>query len=38
MSAGDLTAARREVLGALEEAPAFEKAQTLLLEIRGAMQ
>jgi tetratricopeptide (TPR) repeat protein len=34
-SAGDREAARREVLRALEEAPSFEKAQTLLLELRG---
>jgi tetratricopeptide (TPR) repeat protein len=33
--AGDLAAARREVLRVLEEAPAFERAQTLLLELRG---
>lgn len=33
--AGDLTAARREVLRVLEEAPAFERAQALLLELRG---
>lgn len=33
--AGDLGAARREVLRALEEAPAFERAQALLLELRG---
>ncbi len=34
-TAGDRAAARREVLRALEEAPSFEKAQTLLLELRG---
>ena len=34
--AGDATAARREVLSALEEAPNFEKAQTLLLTLRRA--
>jgi tetratricopeptide (TPR) repeat protein len=34
-NAGDLGAARREVLKALEEAPSFERAQTLLLELRG---
>ena len=34
-NAGDREAARREVLRALEEAPSFEKAQTLLLELRG---
>ncbi len=33
-NAGDRAAARREVLRALEEAPSFEKAQTLLLELR----
>jgi tetratricopeptide (TPR) repeat protein len=32
--AGDATSARREVLHALEEAPNFEKAQTLLLALR----
>src|SRR5687768_7730646 len=32
--AGDRTAARREVLLALEEAPSFERAQTLLLELQ----
>jgi tetratricopeptide (TPR) repeat protein len=32
--AGDATAARREVLRALEQAPAFEKAQDLLLTLR----
>jgi Tfp pilus assembly protein PilF len=31
--AGDMAAARREVLRALEIAPAFEKAQELLLRI-----
>lgn len=34
--AGDGASARREVLRALEEAPSFEQAQRLLLEIRGA--
>jgi Tfp pilus assembly protein PilF len=34
--AGDAAAARREVLNALEEAPNFEKAQTLLLTLRRA--
>jgi tetratricopeptide (TPR) repeat protein len=34
--AGDRAAARREVLKALEVAPNFDKAQQLLLEIRGA--
>jgi cellulose synthase operon protein C len=33
--AGDRTSARRTVLRALEEAPNFEKAQLLLLELRG---
>lgn len=33
--AGDLAAARRELLQVLEEAPSFEKAQALLLELRG---
>ena len=33
-NAGDRTAARREVLMALEEAPSFERAQTLLLELQ----
>jgi Flp pilus assembly protein TadD len=32
--AGDRAAARREVLGVLEVAPTFEKAQGLLLELR----
>jgi tetratricopeptide (TPR) repeat protein len=34
--AGDTTAARHTVLRALEDAPNFEKAQTLLLEIHDA--
>lgn len=33
--AGDTAAARREVLGILEMAPSFDKAQTLLLALRG---
>ena len=33
--AGDVTGARRELLGVLEQAPAFEKAQTLLLELKN---
>ncbi|WP_373061114.1 tetratricopeptide repeat protein [Gemmatimonas sp.] len=33
--AGDIAGARRELLQVLEEAPSFEKAQTLLLELRG---
>ena len=32
--AGEVAAARRELLQVLEEAPSFEKAQTLLLELR----
>jgi len=32
---GDRDSARREVLRALEQAPAFEKAQQLLLELRA---
>ena len=32
---GDAAGARRELLGVLEQAPAFEKAQTLLLELRN---
>ncbi len=34
-NAGDISAARREVLGMLENAPGFEKAQTLLLQLRS---
>jgi tetratricopeptide (TPR) repeat protein len=33
--AGDAAGARREILAVLEAAPAFEKAQALLLELRG---
>ncbi len=33
--AGDKAAARRELLAVLEQAPSFEKAQALLLELRG---
>ncbi|MCA0374152.1 MAG: tetratricopeptide repeat protein [Gemmatimonadetes bacterium] len=33
-AAGDVAAARRELLAVLEEAPGFERAQTLLLELR----
>lgn len=33
--AGDVIAARRETLRVLESAPGFEKAQALLLELRG---
>ena len=36
LDAGDRTAARREVLLALEEAPGFERAQNLLLELQSA--
>lgn len=32
---GDAAGARREILAVLEAAPAFEKAQALLLELRG---
>jgi Tfp pilus assembly protein PilF len=31
---GDTTAARRELLSLLEEAPSYEAAQQLLLELR----
>ena len=34
-SSGDVAGARRELLGVLEQAPAFEKAQTLLLQLRN---
>ena len=34
--AGDKAAARREILQVLEQAPAFEKAQALLLELQGS--
>ncbi len=34
-ASGDRAAARREVLTVLEQAPGFEKAQDLLLELRG---
>ncbi len=33
-NSGDIPGARTELLGVLEQAPAFEKAQTLLLELR----
>lgn len=36
LAAGDRAGARREVLGVLEQAPTFEKAQALLLELRAA--
>ena len=32
---GDKAGARREILMVLEQAPAFEKAQALLLELQG---
>lgn len=35
LAAGDRTGARREVLGVLERAPTFERAQALLLELRA---
>jgi tetratricopeptide (TPR) repeat protein len=35
---GDVTAARRELLQVLEQAPSFEKAQALLLELRKKPQ
>jgi tetratricopeptide (TPR) repeat protein len=34
--AGDRAGARREILQVLEQAPAFEKAQALLLELQGS--
>jgi thioredoxin-like negative regulator of GroEL len=34
-ASGDKVAARREILAVLESAPGFEKAQALLLELRG---
>jgi Tfp pilus assembly protein PilF len=33
-NAGDVAAARRELLGVLEQAPSFERAQSLLLELK----
>jgi len=36
LASGDRDAARREVISVLEEAPTFERAQLLLLEIRNA--
>jgi cellulose synthase operon protein C len=33
--AGDVAGARKELLGVLENAPSFEKAQSLLLELRN---
>ncbi|MEP6619880.1 MAG: tetratricopeptide repeat protein [bacterium] len=35
VDAGDVPGARKELLAVLEQAPAFEKAQTLLLELRN---
>jgi len=35
-ASGDVTAARRELLGVLEQAPSFEKGQAFLLELRRA--
>lgn len=35
VDAGDIAEARRTLLGMLENAPSFEKAQTLLLELRN---
>ena len=35
LQSGDRAAARREVMAVLEQAPGFEKAQLLLLELRG---
>lgn len=35
LAAGETLAARREILGILESAPGFEKAQALLLEVRS---
>jgi cellulose synthase operon protein C len=34
-ASGDVASARRELLQVLEQAPSFEKAQALLLELRG---
>jgi tetratricopeptide (TPR) repeat protein len=34
-ASGDIAGARREILNVLEQAPGFEKAQALLLELRG---
>lgn len=36
LRSGDRAAARHEILQVLEQAPAFEKAQALLLELQGA--
>lgn len=35
VAAGDVSGARRELLSVLEQAPSFEKAQALLLELRA---
>lgn len=37
-TSGDIAGARRELLQVLEQAPAYEKAQVLLLELRGKSQ
>ena len=37
-ASGDVAGARRELLQVLEQAPSFEKAQALLLELRGKSQ
>lgn len=37
-ASGDVASARRELLQVLEQAPSFEKAQALLLELRGKSQ
>ncbi|MEP7000847.1 MAG: tetratricopeptide repeat protein, partial [bacterium] len=34
-NSGDVSGARKELLGVLEQAPSFEKAQALLLELRN---
>lgn len=34
-ASGDVSGARREILAVIERAPSFEKAHTLLLELRG---
>ncbi|MBL0169890.1 MAG: tetratricopeptide repeat protein [Gemmatimonadaceae bacterium] len=38
VASGDVAGARRELLEVLEQAPSFEKAQVLLLELRGRSQ
>jgi cellulose synthase operon protein C len=37
-ASGDVASARRELLGVLEQAPSFEKGQTLLLDLRAAQK